>query len=415
METYSFARSRELFLRAAKVIPCGISGHFSPAPLVPADRLPVLRPERHEGALQGRRRQRVHRLHVRLRAHGPRLQQRGRARPATRAARAGRHPRLARAGDGRAGGEAHLDVVQAPTGRSSPRTAVTSPTTPCWWPARPPAAPRSSSHRGRLPRGRRLDAGPGPSGRARRRLADHVIRIHWNRSRRWRRPSRATRARSPAFIATPYHHPPSPTARCRPRATGAGAADLPPRGHRPHHGRRALRLPARPPRLPRLLRLPARPHLLLQGHRQRLPALGRSWAPPRSRTTPPRSSTPAATGSRRRRWRRPGLLRELQRIDAPPAMLVRARSSLDGMSRDRAQATARAARHRRALHAVSAPHRRPEPHVPSGVVRRVYAARRLLHARTTTGSCPRAHDDDLERTLAIADEAFAVVKKSYGR
>ncbi|MFH1982494.1 MAG: aminotransferase class III-fold pyridoxal phosphate-dependent enzyme [Pseudomonadota bacterium] len=35
METYSFSRSQELFSRAAKVIPCGIYGHFSPAPLVP--------------------------------------------------------------------------------------------------------------------------------------------------------------------------------------------------------------------------------------------------------------------------------------------------------------------------------------------------------------------------------------------
>jgi glutamate-1-semialdehyde 2,1-aminomutase len=40
METYSFARSQELFARAAKVIPCGIPGHFSPAPLVPPTRYP---------------------------------------------------------------------------------------------------------------------------------------------------------------------------------------------------------------------------------------------------------------------------------------------------------------------------------------------------------------------------------------
>ena len=43
METYSFARSQELFVRAAKVIPCGIPGHFSPAPLVPPHGVPVLR------------------------------------------------------------------------------------------------------------------------------------------------------------------------------------------------------------------------------------------------------------------------------------------------------------------------------------------------------------------------------------
>jgi glutamate-1-semialdehyde 2,1-aminomutase len=40
MDTYSFARSRELFVRAAKVIPCGIPGHFSPAPLVPPTAYP---------------------------------------------------------------------------------------------------------------------------------------------------------------------------------------------------------------------------------------------------------------------------------------------------------------------------------------------------------------------------------------
>ncbi len=40
METYSFARSQELFERATRVIPCGIYGHFSPAPLVPPTSYP---------------------------------------------------------------------------------------------------------------------------------------------------------------------------------------------------------------------------------------------------------------------------------------------------------------------------------------------------------------------------------------
>jgi len=40
MDTYSFAKSQELFLRAAKVIPCGIPGHFGPAPLVPPTSYP---------------------------------------------------------------------------------------------------------------------------------------------------------------------------------------------------------------------------------------------------------------------------------------------------------------------------------------------------------------------------------------
>jgi len=40
MDTYSFARSQELFERATRVIPCGIPGHFSPAPLVPPTSYP---------------------------------------------------------------------------------------------------------------------------------------------------------------------------------------------------------------------------------------------------------------------------------------------------------------------------------------------------------------------------------------
>ena len=35
MKTYSYKKSQELFRKATKVIPCGIYGHFSPAPLVP--------------------------------------------------------------------------------------------------------------------------------------------------------------------------------------------------------------------------------------------------------------------------------------------------------------------------------------------------------------------------------------------
>jgi len=40
MDTYSFAKSQELFARATKVIPCGIPGHFSPALLVPPTAYP---------------------------------------------------------------------------------------------------------------------------------------------------------------------------------------------------------------------------------------------------------------------------------------------------------------------------------------------------------------------------------------
>jgi glutamate-1-semialdehyde 2,1-aminomutase len=41
MDTYSFSRSKELFLRATKLLPCGIPGHFGPAPLIPADAYPL--------------------------------------------------------------------------------------------------------------------------------------------------------------------------------------------------------------------------------------------------------------------------------------------------------------------------------------------------------------------------------------
>jgi glutamate-1-semialdehyde 2,1-aminomutase len=40
MRTYTFDRSQALFRRAAKVVPCGIYGHFSPAPLVPPTAYP---------------------------------------------------------------------------------------------------------------------------------------------------------------------------------------------------------------------------------------------------------------------------------------------------------------------------------------------------------------------------------------
>lgn len=40
MITYQYPKSQELFQRAAAVIPCGIYGHFSPAPLIPATAYP---------------------------------------------------------------------------------------------------------------------------------------------------------------------------------------------------------------------------------------------------------------------------------------------------------------------------------------------------------------------------------------
>ncbi len=40
LKTYTFKNSQKLFQRALKVIPCGIYGHFSPAPLIPATSYP---------------------------------------------------------------------------------------------------------------------------------------------------------------------------------------------------------------------------------------------------------------------------------------------------------------------------------------------------------------------------------------
>lgn len=40
IKVYSFAESHALFARAAEVIPCGIYGHYSPAPCVPVDAYP---------------------------------------------------------------------------------------------------------------------------------------------------------------------------------------------------------------------------------------------------------------------------------------------------------------------------------------------------------------------------------------
>ncbi len=40
MKTYRYENSQKLFARAAKVIPCGIYGHFSPAPLIPTSAYP---------------------------------------------------------------------------------------------------------------------------------------------------------------------------------------------------------------------------------------------------------------------------------------------------------------------------------------------------------------------------------------
>ena len=44
---YTFAASQELFARAARVIPCGIYGHFSPAPMVPPTSYPFYAAESH--------------------------------------------------------------------------------------------------------------------------------------------------------------------------------------------------------------------------------------------------------------------------------------------------------------------------------------------------------------------------------
>lgn len=40
MKTYKYPKSKKMFDRASRVIPCGIYGHLSPAPLIPADAYP---------------------------------------------------------------------------------------------------------------------------------------------------------------------------------------------------------------------------------------------------------------------------------------------------------------------------------------------------------------------------------------
>jgi len=40
MKTYTYNKSKELFAKAADIIPCGIYGHFSPAPLIPTSDYP---------------------------------------------------------------------------------------------------------------------------------------------------------------------------------------------------------------------------------------------------------------------------------------------------------------------------------------------------------------------------------------
>jgi glutamate-1-semialdehyde 2,1-aminomutase len=49
LETYSYDKSNEWFKRAIKAIPCGVYGHFSPAPYVPMDAYPFFA-ERAKGA-----------------------------------------------------------------------------------------------------------------------------------------------------------------------------------------------------------------------------------------------------------------------------------------------------------------------------------------------------------------------------
>ncbi|MCP4644352.1 MAG: aminotransferase class III-fold pyridoxal phosphate-dependent enzyme [bacterium] len=49
METFTYEKSQALFERAGKVVPCGIYGHFSPAPLVPVEAYPFYA-ERAQGA-----------------------------------------------------------------------------------------------------------------------------------------------------------------------------------------------------------------------------------------------------------------------------------------------------------------------------------------------------------------------------
>ena len=40
MKTYKYQKSQELFKRAAEIIPAGIYGHYSPAPLIPVTDYP---------------------------------------------------------------------------------------------------------------------------------------------------------------------------------------------------------------------------------------------------------------------------------------------------------------------------------------------------------------------------------------
>jgi glutamate-1-semialdehyde 2,1-aminomutase len=49
MKTYTYKKSQELFAKASDIIPCGIYGHFSPAPLIPTTDYPFY-VERAEGA-----------------------------------------------------------------------------------------------------------------------------------------------------------------------------------------------------------------------------------------------------------------------------------------------------------------------------------------------------------------------------
>lgn len=49
MKTYTYEKSKALFKRAVEVIPCGIYGHFSPAPLIPPEDYPFYA-EKAEGA-----------------------------------------------------------------------------------------------------------------------------------------------------------------------------------------------------------------------------------------------------------------------------------------------------------------------------------------------------------------------------
>ena len=41
MKTYEYGESQALFGKAAKVIPCGIYGHYSPAPCIPVSDYPL--------------------------------------------------------------------------------------------------------------------------------------------------------------------------------------------------------------------------------------------------------------------------------------------------------------------------------------------------------------------------------------